>query len=584
LNYPAAKALPEPVTFGRVSYSDPYRWLEEESPESQAWQGLQDRLTQEWLGSRPSRPRAEALMASMPRLEADFPSHAGGRWFRKRTPEGQKQHVAEVAEKIDGPWRVIIDFNAIGDGKTRTIDGLVPSPDGRKLVYSVGVDGNELAEMHVLDVDTGRKIQDGIRQVRAFFAYWTADSRAFYYVGLDPAVSMYQMRAYRQVVGAEPVTRPEDYEISHSMMWVRPASDGKHLLMIADHLNPRPEFIREEGRGGAWLPFLKGETAQFRGDVIGDRYYAITNDGAACGRLVSIPLATPKDRGTWKELIPGSTDVLATLLVVDGLLVLVDLVDTYSRMRVFDTDGRLKGEIPMPGRGAISASQFALFNMIDMIAKGGSGDVLFPFSTPVQSPALYQASVHTLKVEAVTQPLVRLDAQVVDHFATSADGARVPYHVIARSDVDLRKPQPCAMYGYGGFQAALIPGWAGSWLAAWVKGGGVLVMMHLRGGGELGPDMWHQGRLEHKQNTFNDVFAVGEDLIARGITTQAKLGVVGGSNGGTMAAAVVVQRPDLFRASLSQVPITDVLGRVRDAVSMSATLDYGDPNDPGWRK
>lgn len=583
MNYPVARSEPKTVTFGRVSYADPYHWLEEESPDALAFQAEQNRLAQDWLQARPAWARADALMRAMPRIEGDFPMHGGGRWFRKRTPEGQKQHVVEVAAQADGPWRTLIDLNTIGDGKARTIDALVPSPDGRKLLYSIGVDGNELAEMHVLDVETGRKLQEGIRQIRGFFACWNADASAFYYAALDPAVSLYQNRAYRQVLGQPQVTQPEDYEIVHSMMWVKPASDRKHMFMLADHLNPRPELIREEtgaANAGPWRPFLKGETALFRGDIIGDRYYAITNDGAPCGRVVAIPLATPKDRATWQEIVPGSSDVLGTLHVVDGKLVLCDLVDTYSRLRVFDTNGKLEGEIPLPGRGGVSASQFAIFNMLDMFGKGPRGEVLFPFSSPVQSPALYRANVHTRKVEAVTEPLFTLDAQVHDHFTISADGARVPYHVIARADVDLSRPRPTVMYGYGGFQAALLPSWAGSWLAAWVKAGGVLVMMHLRGGGELGPDMWHQGRLKHKQNTFNDVFAIAEDVLRRGITTKAQLGVVGGSNGGTMAAAITVQRPELFRAVISQVPITDVLGRTRDPVSMAATLDYGDPNDP----
>src|SRR3546814_1760969 len=115
----------------------------------------------------------------------------------------------------------------------------------------------------------------------------------------------------------------------------KPAADGKHTIIIADHLNPRPDYIREESAGndrsgGAWRPFLKGETALFRGDILGDRYYAVTDEGAVRGRLVSIPLASPTDRSTWKELIPGSDDVLATLHIVDGHLVLADLVDCRS--------------------------------------------------------------------------------------------------------------------------------------------------------------------------------------------------------------------------------------------------------------
>ncbi len=579
MKYPIAKPQPVAVTFGRVSYTDDFQWLEEESPESLEYQDQQDRLTQDWLAGRPARARADELIASIPRIEPDFPLFSGGRWFRKRTPDGKNMPLVEVAESIDGPWRLIVDVGSFANGRTLAIGNFVPSPDGRKLVLGFSVDGVELAELRVIDADSGKVLMDSIPQVYAFFVAWLPDSSGFYINGRDPAVMHEDGKIYRHVLGAAPVTRPEVYESSAGVMWVRPAADGRHMLLIADHLNPRPEYIRDETCDGGWRPFLQGETAQFRGDIIGDRYYAVTNDGAPCGRLVSIPLATPKDRSTWKELLPGSQDVLATLLVIDGKLVLADLVDTWSRLRVFDAEGRLQGEVPLPGRGALSIQQFALFNMMDMIWQGEKGDVLFPFSSPVQSAALYKANVHTLKVEALTQPQFRLDAQIHDYAATSADGARVPYHVIARADVDLSQPQPTAMYGYGGFQAALIPGWAGSWLVAWVKAGGVLVQMHLRGGGELGPDMWHQGRLKLKQNSFNDVFAIGEDVIARGISTAAQLGVVGGSNGGVMATAVAVQRPDLFRASIPQVPITDPLARARDAICMSSTLDYGDPND-----
>jgi len=581
MKYPVAKTQPESVSFGRVGYTDPYKWLEEETQEALEWEARQDRLTQDWLDSRPAKAAALALISSMPRAELAFPLFSGGRWFRNRTPEGRKMQVVEVGESADGPWRCIVDLNAVANGRLRTVDVFVPSPDGRKLVLGWAVDGVELAELRVFEVDSGKVLMDSIRQAYAFFPAWLPDSSGFYYTARDPAAMADGSKIYCQVLGAEAVTRPETYEKGADMMWVRSSADGKHMLMIADHLNPRPEYIREEAAGGAWRPFLQGETALFRGDIIGDRYYAVTNEGAPCGRLVSIPLASPKDRSTWKELVPGSDNVLATLIVVDGVLVLVDLVDTWSRIRVFDTEGRLKGEVPLPGRGAVSPMQFALFNMLDMISKGPGAELLFPFSTPARSAALFAANVHTLEVRELIPSKIRIDAQIHDHTATSADGARVPYHVIARADIDLGQPRPTAMYGYGGFQAALIPGWAGTYFAAWIEAGGVLVLMHLRGGGELGPDMWHQGRLKHKQNTFNDVFAVAEDVLARGYATPAQLGVVGGSNGGTMAAAVAVQRPDLFRASLSQVPITDVLARRRDAISMASTLDYGDPDDPG---
>lgn len=580
MKYPVAKLEPTAVTFGRVSYTDAYQWLEEESPAALEWQAQQNQLTGGWLANSSVRAGVEALMAAMPTVESSFPVFSGGRWFRRRTPEAQKMPVMEVAEAIDGPWRCVIDLNVIANGRMLTVDSFTPSPDGRKVVLCLGIDGLELAKLLVVEAGSGKLLIDGIPQAYAYFPAWLPDSSGFYITALNPADMAAGMRIYRHVLGATPTTEAENYETSAGQMWVKAAADGRHMLMMADHLNPRIEYIRDEMAGGPWKPFLKGETMQFRGDLIGDRVYAVTNEGAACGRLVSMPLATPADRSTWKELVPGSQNVLATLLVVDDHLVLVDLVDTWSRLRVFDTQGQLKGEIALPGKGSLSGMQFAFWSMIDMASRGAAGEVIFPFSSPVQSPVLYKANVRTLKVEALTQPLVKIDAQIHDYWASSADGARVPYHVIARADVDLSQPQPAAMYGYGGFQAALIPGWSSDWLAAWVKAGGVLVLMHLRGGGELGPDMWETGRLQHKQNSFNDVYAIAEDLISRGHSTAAQLGVVGGSNGGVMASVVVVQRPDLFRASIAQSPCNDILARVRDPMAMAATLDYGDPNDP----
>ncbi|HEY0915492.1 MAG TPA: prolyl oligopeptidase family serine peptidase [Solimonas sp.] len=579
MKYPIAKPKPAAASYGRVTLADDFQWLEQDSPEAVEFQDQQDRLAQDWLNSNPAKARALALIDSMPRIENDFPLFSGGRWFRKRTPDGRKMHVVEVADVFEGPWRLIVDLQDFSDGRMLAVDNFVPSPDGRKAVIGFSVNGVELAELRVFEVDSGKVLMESIPQVYAFFAAWLPDSSGFYIMGRNPAAMQDGSWIYRHMLGEAPNSTPEEYERTADTMWVKSSADGRHMLLIADHLNPRPEYIRDATSESGWRPFLKGETSQFRGDIIGDHYYAVTNDGAPCGRLVSIPLATPQDRSTWKELLPGSSDVLGTLLAVDGCLVMADLVDTWSRLRVFDTQGKLKGEVALPGRGSLSTAQFAIFSMMDMIWKGANGNVLFPFSSPLQSPALYQVNVHTLEVSALTQPLFRLDGQIHSYSATSADGARVPYQVIARADVDLSKPQPTAMYGYGGFQAALIPGWAGTWLGAWLKAGGVLVLMHLRGGGELGPDMWHQGRLKLKQNSFNDVFAIGEDVIARGISSAAKLGVVGGSNGGVMASAVAVQRPDLFRASIAQVPITDPLARARDAICMASTLDYGDPND-----
>ena len=135
--------------------------------------------------------------------------------------------------------------------------------------------------------------------------------------------------------------------------------------------------------------------------------------------------------------------------------------------------------------------------------------------------------------------------------------------VVRRRDADLSEPRPALIYGYGGWNIAFMPVFYGA-LTALLDAGGVLVFANLRGGGELGWDGWQQGRLHEKQRTFDDLYAAAENLIAQGITASDRLAVAGASNGGLLAAAAVTQRPDLWRAVVVLVPLTDMLRYKRD--------------------
>lgn len=583
IEYPTAPIEPRSVTFGSVTLSDPYSWLEEESARATEWQSRQDALAMNYVRGLPQYARLLARnleMASGSSLGNVLPQFAGGRWFRSWTPDGETCDVLEVAADATSRGRRIVDFNQGSGAELRKLESALPSPDGRKVIVSWSEGGREQQNFQVLDVDTGAVLLAGVPQLRPAWAAWLPDSSGFYYSGYDNSLSMTHAHPYLHRLGQPPPAQPENVEMTHPVVMPRRSADGRHMFLLADHLNQRPDYIRDAGGDGPWRPFLKGAPKAFRGDIIGDRYIAITNENAPTGRVVSIPLATPTDRGTWRELLPASSNVLASLVVVGSRYVLVDLIDTYGRVRVFSADGALEWELPLPEPGVVNtfAGQFLLYNMINCVARGGDDEILFLFSSLRTSPALYRADLGRKTLEALTRPNIRLDAVVENFAATSNDGASVPYRIVARRDVDLGKPQPTIIYGYGGFAAALVPGWTS--FAGWIENGGVLAFAHLRGGGEFGPDWWHQGRLKHKQNTFNDVNAVAADLIRRGLTTARQLGVNGGSNGGTMAAAAAVQRPDLYRASIPLVPQTDVLARMRDPVALNATLDYGDPRDP----
>jgi prolyl oligopeptidase len=164
--------------------------------------------------------------------------------------------------------------------------------------------------------------------------------------------------------------------------------------------------------------------------------------------------------------------------------------------------------------------------------------------------------------------------------AVSRDGTRIPYFVAMRGDTKLDGRNPTLLYGYGGFEITMLPRYSGGFGKGWLEPGGVLVVANLRGGGEFGPQWHRSAQRENKQRTWDDFIAVAEDLIARGISSPRHLGIMGGSQGGLLVTATMVQRPELFGAVVSQVPLIDMLRYHTLLAGASWMAEFGDPDKP----
>jgi prolyl oligopeptidase len=170
--------------------------------------------------------------------------------------------------------------------------------------------------------------------------------------------------------------------------------------------------------------------------------------------------------------------------------------------------------------------------------------------------------------------------EIAQNEAVSKDGTRVPYFIVRRKDLPLDGNNPTLLYGYGGFEVSLAPWYSASAGKAWLDRGGVYVVANIRGGGEYGP-RWHQAALRaNRQRAYDDFIAVAEDLIARKVTQPKRLGIMGGSNGGLLMGVMLTQRPDLFGAVVSQVPLLD-MRRYHTLLAGASWVDeYGNPDDP----
>jgi prolyl oligopeptidase len=329
-------------------------------------------------------------------------------------------------------------------------------------------------------------------------------------------------------------------------------------------------YLRDLSKGETkWTEVAVKTAAIFDPIPRNDRLYIQTNDGASRYKLYAVDYAKTA-RSDWKELIPESKDVLHDVSVLKGEIVVTYMHDASSRVERFSLDGKSKGPIALPGIGSAE------------LAGAHDGEELFVSFTSYVVP--YQVHRLDLRQGALLSSWDKVggkfgDASIEVHqiFATSKDGTKVPMFVVSKKGTKHDGNNPTILYGYGGFNVNQTPGFSARALAS-VQGGAVWVTAILRGGGEFGED-WHKaGMLERKQNTFDDFFACAEMLFREKITTPEHLGIIGGSNGGLLVSAAVTQHPEMFRAGLSLVPLTDMIRYHHFRIAKLWIPEYGDPD------
>jgi prolyl oligopeptidase len=250
------------------------------------------------------------------------------------------------------------------------------------------------------------------------------------------------------------------------------------------------------------------------------------------------------------------------------------------QLLVLDRTGVLQGEVVLPSEGAFGKTgQGHLLSILgDVVIPDGDG-CLFVFSALDRGPGVYRADLVSREVDELVTPRPILERHVQVRSAAGPQGD-VQYRVLSKQGTPLDGSAPVIVTGYGGFNVPWLPCYS-PMAAAWTELGGVWVHAHLRGGGERDTDFWHAGRMRRKQGTFDDLFAVLEDLQAAGIAAPERTAVWGSSNGGLLVGAAVTQRPELMRAAVAQVPILDLLQCRKDPGTIGIVMaDYGNPDDP----
>jgi prolyl oligopeptidase len=305
-------------------------------------------------------------------------------------------------------------------------------------------------------------------------------------------------------------------------------------------------------------------------DNIGDNLYVLTNYKAPKYRLVKIDTNKPEE-ANWLDVIPEKKDVIESVSIIAGKLVVNYMTDAHSKSEIYGLDGSLEREIQLPGIGAVSAFS------------GKKNDTIAFFSyTSFNTPGeVYKYDFTTNQTTLHFRPEVRFnpeDFEVNQVFYASKDGTKIPMFIVNKKSIELNGKNPTLLYAYGGFNISMTPSFSAARIA-FMENGGVLAVANLRGGGEYGEE-WHlSGTKLKKQNVFDDFIAAAEYLISQKYTSSEKLAIQGGSNGGLLIGAVTNQRPELFKVALPQVGVMDMLRYNKFTIGWAWAGDYGTSND-----
>lgn len=574
--------------------ADPYRWLENDVRTDKAvadWVARQNALTQGYLAQLPQRAWfAERIKALMDYERFGLPRKAGGNYFYMRNSGLQNQSQLFVRQGLNGAPRLLIDPNAWAKDGATALDAWVPSKNGKLLAYSVQDGGSDWRTIKVLDVTTGKVLGDGVKWAKFTNVAWIGNEGFLYSRFPEPqAGAEFQSLNKNQAIYFHRIGTPQSQdelvyatpnepELGHS---AQVTHDGRWMVITTSrgtdsryalHLIPLGKKNRK-WQAQTLVAGLENDWRLVEG--MGDTLYFVTNKDAPRLRVVKVNVAAAKPE--FVEVIAERAETLERAEIVGDRLILAYLKDAKSVAEVRSLDGKPVQQIALNAIG--TASGFA--------GEPGDPETFYAFSSFNQPSGIYRFDTRTGTSEPFALPKLTFnpaDYAVEQRFFNSKDGTRVPMFVVRRKDVaQAGKAVPTLLYGYGGFDISLTPGFSAARMA-WLEAGGAFALANLRGGGEYGK-AWHDaGRLNNKQNVFDDFIAAGEYLIAEGITPKSGLTVQGGSNGGLLVGAVVNQRPDLFAAGNAAVGVMDMLRFDRFTAGRYWVDDYGYPSkEADWR-
>jgi prolyl oligopeptidase len=609
---PETRTDPVTETVQGVEMTDPYRWLEGDNTdpanmgvvteEVTDWTKSQNAYTRGILDNLPGRAALEARMRELMEVgSVSAPRMAGNRYFYSKREGAQAQSVIYVREGFDGEPVELLNPNTLDESGLSTVSWYRPSDDGSLLAFGMYRSGDENSTLYLMDVDSGDWLADEIPG-KVNISGWMPDGERFFYENLEDVENAYsgQIKFHRvgthwreddvlfsqgdfvdmlRASGRYSPKQIEDASKSYGP-FAYPSDDGRWLI-VGYYTGTRSndlwvmDLARWMRSGDKTLRPILSDTissvAAGSGSIVGDTLYLETTLEAPNGRVVAVDLNNPEPTN-WTTVVPtDAKKVIEGVSMARGMLAVDYLVDATTRIERFAPDGTSLGPVELPGIGSAGLS-----------TDDDRTEAFRTYTSYNEPPSIYRIDLATGERSLWERPDVPVDPSLVEVkqvWYESKDGTKVSMFIIHRTGLELNGKNPTILYGYGGFNIPMTPGFSAT-MFPWYEAGGVYAVANLRGGGEYG-EAWHRaGMLDKKQNVFDDFIAAGEWLIENGYTSPEHLGIAGGSNGGLLVGATVTQRPDLFSAAICGVPLLDMIRYQNFLMARYWIPEYGTSEDP----
>ncbi|GAC07886.1 prolyl oligopeptidase family serine peptidase [Paraglaciecola chathamensis] len=582
LSYPNTRKDDVTDSYFGTQVADPYRWLEDDmSSETKQWVKAENAVTQAYLAQVPSRDKLKERLKVLLDYEKVGAPFKEGRYTYFFKNDGLQNQAVLYRQLDDGEAHVFLDPNTFSEDGTTSLASIEFSKDGSLVTYLISEGGSDWRKAITIDVETMQSVSETLTDLKFSDISWLGNE-GFYYSSYDKPEgselsaktdqhklyfhSLKDKQSEDTLVFGGTQAQKNRYVSGHV------TEDNRYLLISAAvSTSGNKLYLKDLNEPDSELVTILDNTDSDTQllDNDGSTLLLVTNLAAPNKRVVSVDASQPQPEN-WQDFIPETNNVL-DVSTGGGYIFASYMLDAISNVKQLDKSGKLVREITLPGVG--TASGFS--------GKKDQQTLYYSFTNYKTPSTIFSLDVESGESAVYLKSKAKFDSDAYESkqvFYTSKDGTKVPMIITHKKGLKLDGSNPTMLYGYGGFNISLQPAFS-SVTAAWLEQGGVYAVPNLRGGGEYGK-AWHDaGTKLQKQNVFDDFIAAAEFLIAQNYTSPDYLAIRGGSNGGLLVGATMLQRPELFKVALPAVGVLDMLRYHTFTAGAGWAYDYGTAQD-----